>query len=51
MTKAQRRLRTRKRKADANVARARRVVKALAKKVRAAARTLRRRQTARRKIK
>jgi len=50
MTSAQRRLRTRKRKADASIAKAKRMVKALTKKLRGAAKTLTKRQAVRRKI-
>ena len=50
MTKAQRRLRTRKRKADAGVAKAKRMVQALSKKLRNATKTLTKRQATRRKI-
>jgi hypothetical protein len=50
MTSAQRRLRVRKRKADANVARAKRAVKALTRRLRAATRTLGKREAARKKI-
>ena len=51
MTGAQRKLRMRKRKADANVARAKRHVKRLTRQLRAANRTLAKRQAARKKIK
>ena len=51
MTSAQRRMRTRKRKADANVMRAKRAVKALTRRLRVATRTLNKRQAARKKIK
>ena len=50
MTSGQRRTRMRKRKADANVARAKRAVKALTKKLRSATKMLTKRQAARRKI-
>jgi|GraSoi2013_100cm_1033763.scaffolds.fasta_scaffold285196_2 hypothetical protein len=46
----QRRLRTRKRKADASVAKAKRMVQALTKKLRSASKTLTKRQATRRKI-
>jgi multidrug resistance efflux pump len=51
MTSAQRKLRVRKRKADANVARAKRHVKRLTRQLRSANRTLAKRQAARKKIK
>ena len=51
MTSAQRRLRMRKRKADANVARAKRVVKVLTRRLRNATKALNKRQAARTKIK
>jgi hypothetical protein len=50
MTKAQRRLRTRKRKADMGVAKAKRMVQALTKKLRTATKTLTKRQATRKKI-
>src|SRR6267143_67475 len=50
MTKAQRRLRTRKRKADMGVAKAKRMVQALTKKLRGATKTLTKRQATRKKI-
>ena len=50
MTKAQRRLRTRKRKADAGVAKAKRMVQSLTKKLRGATKTLTKRQATRKKI-
>src|SRR5262249_29005445 len=50
-TSAQRRLRMRKRKADANIARAKRVVKALTRRLRGANKTLSKRPAARAKIK
>ena len=49
-TSGQRRLRMRKRKADANVARAKRAVKALTRRLRGANKTLSKRQAARAKI-
>jgi len=49
MTKAQRRLRTRKRKADMGVAKAKRMVQALTKKLRGATKTLTKRQATRKK--
>jgi multidrug resistance efflux pump len=51
MTSGQRKLRIRKRKADANVARAQRAVKALTRRLRGATKTLTKRQAARKKIK
>ena len=50
MTATQRRLRTRRRKADRNVARAKRAVKALTRRLRRANMTLSKRQAARKKI-
>jgi|GraSoiStandDraft_25_1057303.scaffolds.fasta_scaffold391485_2 hypothetical protein len=51
MTSAQRKMRMRRRKADANVARAQRAVKALTRRLRNATKTLTKRQAARKKIK
>ena len=50
MTKGERRLRTRKRKADMGVAKAKRMVQSLTKKLRSATKTLSKRQATRRKI-
>jgi hypothetical protein len=50
MTATQRRMRVRRRKADRNVARAKRAVKALTRRLRRANMTLSKRQAARKKI-